>query len=168
MRRASPTSLGDPSTGVGADENTLPFSTTVPSFNNDIGNRLFPTGAHQHPRYRRQQQLPLNAGGSEPPVATGPGVPIGFTWAKNLADNQGPDNTVLPARRRSALQLDPDRHADFGNVGGTRRLRWNSTVLYDLPVGRGKHFGSQMPRVADLIVGGWRLSSIVTVQTVRT
>jgi hypothetical protein len=32
-------------------------------------------------------------------------------------------------------------------------------------VGRGKHFGSQMPRVADLIVGGWRLSSIVTVQT---
>jgi len=54
---------------------------------------------------------------------------------------------------------------DFGNVFGTRRLRWNTTALYDLPFGRGKMFGSTMPRAADLIAGGWRLSSILTVQT---
>jgi hypothetical protein len=54
---------------------------------------------------------------------------------------------------------------DFGNVYGTRRLRWNTTALYDLPVGRGKQFGGSMSRVADLVAGGWRLSSILTMQT---
>ena len=58
-----------------------------------------------------------------------------------------------------------DRHVDFGNVYGTRRLRWNTTALYDLPFGRGKTFGADMSRAADLVVGGWRLSSILTVQT---
>ena len=149
------------------DENTLPFSTTVAAFNNDIGNRLFPnwgrintraTGANNsyhsmqlEASHRLQQGLEFQSG---------------FTWAKNLADNQGPNNTGFAgegggARSTSIL----DRHADFGNVGGTRRLRWNSTVLYDLPFGRGKMFGADMPRVEDLIVGGWRLSSILTVQS---
>ena len=90
----------------------------------------------------------------------------GFTWAKALADNQGPENTGFGGEgggsRASSIL---DRHVDFGNVYGTRRLRWNTTVLYDLPFGRGKMFGASMPRVADLVVGGWRLSSILTVQT---
>jgi hypothetical protein len=38
-------------------------------------------------------------------------------------------------------------------------------VLYELPVGRGKLLGGNMSRAADLVVGGWRLSSIFTVQT---
>jgi hypothetical protein len=53
-----------------------------------------------------------------------------------------------------------DREVDFGNVYGTRRHRWNTTLVYDLPVGRGRAFGASMPRVADLLVGGWRLSNI--------
>ncbi len=149
------------------DENSLPFSNTVASFNNSISNRLFPnwgrintraTGANNsyhsmqvEASHRLQQGLEYQSG---------------FTWAKNLADNQGPNNSGFAgegggARSTSIL----DRHADFGNVGGTRRVRWNTTVLYDLPVGRGKLLGGQMPRAADLVVGGWRLSSILTVQT---
>jgi hypothetical protein len=50
-------------------------------------------------------------------------------------------------------------------VYGTRRLRWNTTVVYDLPIGRGKMLGGSMSRAADLIAGGWRLSSILTTQT---
>jgi Carboxypeptidase regulatory-like domain len=34
---------------------------------------------------------------------------------------------------------------------------------YDLPFGRGKEFGSNMPRVLDLLVGGWRTAGIWTV-----
>ena len=149
------------------DENTLPFSSTVPAFNNDIGNRLFPnwgrintraTGANNsyhslqaEASHRLQQGLEFQSG---------------FTFAKNLADNQGPNNTGFAGEgggERSTSVL--DRHADFGNVGGTRRLRWNSSVLYDLPIGRGKQLGGTMPRAADLIVGGWRLSSILTVES---
>jgi hypothetical protein len=50
-------------------------------------------------------------------------------------------------------------------VGGTRRLLWNTTALYDLPIGRGKMIGSGMPRALDAVVGGWRLSSIFNWQT---
>jgi len=90
----------------------------------------------------------------------------GFTWAKALADNQGPENIGFGgegggARSSSIL----NRHVDFGNVYGTRRLRWNTTLLYDLPFGRGKMLGGGMNRAADLVVGGWRLSSILTLQT---
>ena len=33
-------------------------------------------------------------------------------------------------------------------------------MIYDLPVGRGKQFGSSMSRIVDLAVGCWRLSNI--------
>jgi len=89
-----------------------------------------------------------------------------YTFAKALADNQGPAQTGFSGEnggQRSTTPLTPN--VDFGNVYGTRRQRWNTTVLYDLPFGRGKAFGSSMPRAADLVVGGWRLTSILTVQS---
>jgi hypothetical protein len=149
------------------DENTLPFSSTVSAFNAPISSRLFPnwgrindraTGANEsynsfqlEASHRLQHGLEYHSG---------------LTWAKALSDDAGPSETGFAgesggARATSIL----DRHVDFGNVFGTRRLRWNTTALYDLPFGRGKMFGSTMPRAADLIAGGWRLSSILTVQT---
>jgi hypothetical protein len=89
-----------------------------------------------------------------------------FSWAKALADNQGPGNFGFAGEgggNRATSVLDP--HADFGNVFGTRRLKWNTTLLYDLPFGRGREFGGSMSRAADLIAGGWRLSSILTLQS---
>ncbi|HUX45888.1 MAG TPA: TonB-dependent receptor, partial [Terracidiphilus sp.] len=149
------------------DENTLPYSTTVSAFNAPISSRLFPnwgrintraTGANEsynalqvEASHRLQQGLEFHSG---------------FTWAKNLADNQGPAGTGFGGEtggQRATSIL--NRHVDFGNAYGTRRLRWNTTALYDLPFGRGKMFGGSMNRVADLVVGGWRLSSILTVQT---
>ncbi|HTX76062.1 MAG TPA: hypothetical protein VMD29_07660, partial [Terracidiphilus sp.] len=149
------------------DENTLPFSTTTSAFLAPISSRTFPnwgrintraTGANEsyhsfqiEAEHRLQDGLEFHSG---------------FTWAKALADNEGPNGTGFGgegggARATSIL----DRHADFGNVYGTRRLRWETTALYDLPVGRGKMIGSSMSRWADLVAGGWRLSSILTVQT---
>ncbi len=149
------------------DENTLPYSTTVSAFNAPISDRLFPnwgrintraTGANSSynslqvaASHRLQHGLEFNST---------------FTWAKALADNQGPANTGFGGEgggQRATSIL--NRHVDFGNVYGSRRLRWNTTVLYDLPFGRGKQFGGGINRVADLVIGGWRLSNILTVQT---
>ena len=149
------------------DENTLPFSSTVSAYNQPFTARLFPnwgrinnrmTGSNESyhslqlaATHRFQAGLEFNST---------------FTWAKALADDQGPDNGGFGgegggSRATSVL----DREADFGDVYGTRRLRWSSTGLYDLPIGRGKAFGGSMPRIADSIIGGWRLSSIFTMQT---
>jgi outer membrane receptor protein involved in Fe transport len=35
-----------------------------------------------------------------------------------------------------------------------------ATIVYELPVGRGKKFGTKMNAVADTVVGGWQLSTI--------
>jgi hypothetical protein len=89
-----------------------------------------------------------------------------WTYSRSLADNQGPANSNFAgesggARATSIL----DRRPDFGNVYGTRRHRWNTTMVYDLPFGHGRQYGANMSRVADLLVGGWRLSNIFLWQT---
>jgi hypothetical protein len=33
---------------------------------------------------------------------------------------------------------------------------------YELPIGKGKHFLSQMPRVADALLGGWQVAGVLT------
>jgi hypothetical protein len=149
------------------DENTLPFSSTVSAYNQPNSARLFPNWGRINTRATGSNES-YNSMELEATHRLQHGLEYhsGFTWAKALADDQGPANEGFGGEgggQRASSVL--DRHVDFGNVFGTRRLRWNTTVLYDLPFGRGKEFGSSMPRVADMIVGGWRLSSILTVQT---
>ena len=149
------------------DENTLPFSSTVSATNQPFSARLFPNWGRINTRATGANEsyhaLQLDANHR---FQHGLEFDTDFTWAKALADNQGPNNSSFAgeaggARATSIL----DRHADFGNVAGTRRLLWNTTVLYDLPIGRGRQFGNSMPRALDAIVGGWRLSNIFTAQT---
>lgn len=144
------------------DENSLPFSTTISANNAPLSSRLFPnwgrintraTGANStynslqiEANHRFQRGLQFNST---------------YTFAKALSDNQGPNNTGFAGetgggRASSILQ----RSADFGNVTGTRRHRWSNSMIYDLPVGRGRQFGGDMTRALDMLVGGWRISNI--------
>jgi len=148
------------------DENTLPFSSTVSANDQPLSARLFPnwgrintraTGANEN---YESVQLALSHR-----FQKGLEFYSTYTLAKALADNQGPGNVGFAGDNggnRSTSIL--DRHADFGNVYGTRRNRWNTTALYDLPVGRGRMFGGGMNRLEDAVIGGWRLSNIFVVQ----
>ena len=51
-----------------------------------------------------------------------------------------------------------DNHSEYGPVGQDIRNNLNGTAVYDLPVGRGRTFGSNMNRGFDEVVGGWRVS----------
>ncbi len=93
-----------------------------------------------------------------------------YTWAKNLSDNQGSNGSFTGSsfvdEQGGYNPTDSfDRHLDYGNVSGTRRHRWLSTAIYELPFGRGKRFGGDMNRWADLAVGGWQLSNIFLYQS---
>ena len=94
-----------------------------------------------------------------------------YTLAKNLSDNQGSYGAFQQAGNFTDEQggynaTDAyDRHLDYGNVTGTRRHRWLTTGVYQVPVGRGKQLGGAMNRLADLAVGGWQVSSIFLVQS---
>ncbi len=90
-----------------------------------------------------------------------------YTFAKNLADNQGPrPQGSFAGENAGGRTMDLlDRHAEYGPVWGTRQHRWLTTAVYELPFGRGRHFMSNASRLADAVLGGWRLSNIFLVQS---
>ncbi len=89
-----------------------------------------------------------------------------YTFAKNLADNQGyteggGNGTSFAGENSGSRTLDLyDLKHEYGNVFGTRKHRWITTAIYDLPVGRGRALGSNMNRFLDAAIGGWQLSSV--------
>ena len=93
-----------------------------------------------------------------------------YTWAKNLSDNQGSfgnfNGSGYVDEQGGYSPTDSyDRHLDYGNVSATRRHRWLTTAIYDLPIGRGKSIGGGMNRFEDLAAGGWQVSNIFLYQS---
>ena len=50
-----------------------------------------------------------------------------------------------------------------GNRDSITHQTFNLTGIWELPFGRGRHYGSSMSRVADLALGGWNLSGVLTI-----
>jgi hypothetical protein len=59
---------------------------------------------------------------------------------------------------------DHNPNLDFARSDFDVGQRFVLSYVYELPVGRGKKFGSQMNRVADAAVGGWQWTGIATFQ----
>jgi Carboxypeptidase regulatory-like domain/TonB dependent receptor len=55
--------------------------------------------------------------------------------------------------------------ADYGRCDQSITNSFNGFVTYDLPFGRGKQFGGDINRVADLALGGWQVNSILQFHT---
>ena len=51
-----------------------------------------------------------------------------------------------------------NNHAEWGPAGSDVRHSLNATAVYELPFGRGKEFGSNVNRITDEAIGGWKLS----------
>ena len=98
-------------------------------------------------------------------------VDTAYTFAKNLADNQGTygaasgTQSFVDEQGGYDATYAYDQHLDYGQVVGTRRHRSITNGVYELPVGRGKHYLGNMGRAADLAFGGWQLSGIFALQT---
>ncbi len=94
-----------------------------------------------------------------------------YTFAKNLADNQGTYGAAGAAQSFVDEQggydatYSYDQHVDYGNVVGTRRHRWSTNAVYELPLGRGHRIGGDAGRMADLAIGGWQVSGIFVAQS---
>src|SRR5579871_216533 len=84
-----------------------------------------------------------------------------YTWAKANADNQGYTADHFADENAGHRTMDAlDRKHEYGPVYGVRHNRWITSAIYELPVGRGRQFGSTMNRFADALIGGWQLSTI--------
>jgi hypothetical protein len=88
-----------------------------------------------------------------------------YTLAKNTADNQAHQQSFADENGGSRATYFDDRSLDYGEVFGTRRHRWITTALYDLPFGRNRMFGKNWNTPINAVLGGWRLSNIFLVQS---
>jgi hypothetical protein len=55
-----------------------------------------------------------------------------------------------------------DRSNGTGNSGFLPNQQWTFANVYDIPFGKGRKFGSNLNRVADIALGGWELSGVTT------
>jgi hypothetical protein len=80
-----------------------------------------------------------------------------YTWSHGMTNSTGfygvPSITAASAYAENVYDL----HSEYGPVGQDVRNAVNWNMIYDLPIGRGRQFGSGMPLILDEIIGGWKI-----------
>ncbi|HEY1239074.1 MAG TPA: TonB-dependent receptor [Bryobacteraceae bacterium] len=82
-----------------------------------------------------------------------------FTWGKSIGDSeqaleQAPGQNVANQQNIRSLG------AEFGPSSYDVKFNNVTSVVYQLPFGKGKQFLGSVNRIADLAVGGWELNAI--------
>ena len=88
-----------------------------------------------------------------------------YAWTKNLSNANGVAPTVFAGENGAVVSDRFNLGIDTGNVAFTRRHRFLSTFIWELPLGRNRAFLNKMPAGVNTILGGWQMSGIVLLQT---
>jgi len=81
-----------------------------------------------------------------------------YTFSKTLSDSWETGAATMS-------QIAKCRRCDKGPVSYDIPQQFIVSTLYNLPFGRGAHFGTQMSRVEDIFLGGWRIGAIGTLES---
>lgn len=88
-----------------------------------------------------------------------------YTWSHTLDETSGDFGAIAEARGDVGGPQNPFCFTcEKGNSGFDYRHRFTSSVVYDLPFGKGRQFLDQ-GEVVDKIIGGWQVNFIVTAQS---
>ena len=89
-----------------------------------------------------------------------------YTLAKALGDNAGPAPGGFAGETGGGRVTNSlNRAGDRGDIYAFRRHRALVNLVYELPFGKGRQFLSSAHPALDTILGGWQLSSILTLQS---
>jgi hypothetical protein len=92
-------------------------------------------------------------------MASGLWYNVNYTWAKALTD------TDLGDFATPAQQNQYQRYLERADEARHRRHQLRFSYVYELPVGRGKRVGNNLPAAANWIIGDWQLSGITSFLT---
>ena len=81
-----------------------------------------------------------------------------YTYSKALTDDIGFYGVSNVGSGQYYQQNAYDFRSEWGPAGFDVRHALNVTGEYELPLGRGKRFGSNLNRIVDAGIGGWKLS----------
>ena len=94
---------------------------------------------------------------------------VAYTYSKCMSDNTGYYGTWSNSRASTTAspywQNVYDRKAEWAPCYYDAANVLSAYAVYDLPLGRGKKFGTDMNKVANGIVGGWTVSPILTLRS---
>lgn len=85
---------------------------------------------------------------------------INYTYSKSLTNNPG-GFLGVPGTLGGLMQYwnnAYDPHADYGRSGFDVPTNLSATVVYELPFGHNKQFGSSWNRLTEEALGGWKLA----------
>ena len=101
-------------------------------------------------------------------MANGLQMQSSFIYARNLSNLGGVPSSPaggFAGEYGGTLSNPYDPGQDYGNVSYTRRYRFLTTFLYDLPFGKGKMFLSGSNGLMNRVVGGWELAGVLLFQS---
>ncbi|HLL16467.1 MAG TPA: TonB-dependent receptor [Pyrinomonadaceae bacterium] len=88
-----------------------------------------------------------------------------YTWGHAIDDSPG----GICSNGASARDCGPDNplrpELERGNSDTDVRHRFTFANVYDLPLGRGRAFGGDMPAALDFLIGGFQFNNIITLQS---
>ncbi len=88
-----------------------------------------------------------------------------YTFSKNLSDAQSYNPSGFASEAGGIATYVNDFNIDYGNVAYTRRNRFLSTFLYQLPFGRKGMLLTNANGLVDHLVGGWELAGVLVFQS---
>ncbi|MFZ0321680.1 MAG: carboxypeptidase-like regulatory domain-containing protein [Candidatus Sulfotelmatobacter sp.] len=91
---------------------------------------------------------------------------LNYTWSHSLDNISAPANEAFGSNGAGGIMCDSIHIAVcYGNSDFDVQNAITADWLYQLPIGRGRTFGSSMSRWADEVVGGWSLSGLASWRT---
>jgi hypothetical protein len=91
-------------------------------------------------------------------VSNGLIATFSFAWAHALDDSTG-------AFQGQTAAVYSDPLGGYGNSNEDQRRNFSSSMLYQLPFGRGQRWGGDVSRPLDWLIGGWQSSLVAFVQS---
>jgi hypothetical protein len=83
-----------------------------------------------------------------------------FTWQRDLT-NQQDSNWAFGQQLQNQYCLS----CEYGNNNFTPQKRFLAVAVYSLPFGHGQSLGNNINKYANGVIGGWKLSNVITLQS---
>jgi hypothetical protein len=133
-----------------------PYLSGNPALQSDIGN-ISGTEANGNQEYDALQATLQRR------LANGLSGQVAYTWSKCMTDSIGFYGDGDQSAPASAYVQDLyDRKAEWGPCLNDVSQYVTSFISYDLPFGRGRHFGNNWNRPVNALLGGWQVNGILT------
>ncbi len=83
---------------------------------------------------------------------------VTYSWSKAIDDTSETQGWEIGDQERNAYNISQERSISAHDVP----QYFVASLVWDLPVGRNRTYGAHMNKIADAVVGGWQVSTIVS------